>query len=82
VKVERLVTNPTNRTTLGDGSRGMMTNDGRDADPETMAAIERALQAAQLRAVDSPEASVASTTTDWEPSAAESGDIGEGVDGE
>ncbi|WP_168628039.1 hypothetical protein [Cryobacterium sp. BB307] len=60
----------------------MMTNDGRDADPETIAAIERALQAAQLRAADSPGESVASTTTDWEPSAAEAGDFGEGVDGD
>lgn len=59
-----------------------MTNNDRDADPETIAVIERALQAAQLRAADSPSESVASTTADWEPSAAELGDIGEGVDGD
>ena len=69
----------TNRTSLGDGNS--MTNNGRATDPDTFAAIERALQAAQLRAVDSPAASVASTTG-WEPSAVESGGIGEGVDGD
>lgn len=59
-----------------------MTRDGGKADPDTIAAIERALQAAQLRAVDSPVASVASTTADWEPSAVEFGEIGEGFDGD
>ena len=74
------MTTRTNRTSLGDGNS--MTNNGRDTDPDTSAAIDRALQAAQLRAVDSPAASVASTTTGWEPSAVESGEIGEGVDGD
>ena len=56
-----------------------MTENVRVPGPETVAAIERALQAAQLRSADTPGAS---TITDWEPSAAESGDIGEGVDGD
>lgn len=45
-------------------------------------AIERALEAANLRAGDSLGASTASVVDDWEPSAAEAGDIGGGFDGD
>lgn len=45
-------------------------------------AIERALEAAKLRAGDSLGTSTATIVEDWEPSAAEAGDIGAGFDGD
>jgi hypothetical protein len=49
---------------------------------ETDLAIERALEAANLRAGDSLGSSTASVFEEWEPSAAEAGDIGAGIDGD
>lgn len=60
--------------TLGD-------RDGGSAS-ETDLAIERALEAAKLRAGDSLGTSTASVSEDWEPSAAEAGDIAAGIDGD
>ncbi|GAA1830172.1 hypothetical protein [Agromyces salentinus] len=51
---------------------------GSDAD----LAIERALEAANLRAGGSPATSTAEVAEDREPSAAEAGDIAGGVDGD
>ncbi|MHA6669053.1 hypothetical protein ACX3O0_09305 [Homoserinimonas sp. A447] len=45
-------------------------------------AIERALEAANLRAGDSLGISTATIVDDWEPTAAETGDIGAGLDGD
>lgn len=45
-------------------------------------AIERALEAAKLRAGDALGTSTASVVDDWEPSAVEVGDIGAGFDGD
>ncbi|MGX5695562.1 hypothetical protein ACWKWP_05125 [Agromyces soli] len=61
-----------------------MTFDDRDIDPgsETDLAIERALEAASLRAGDSLGGTSAVVVEDWEPSAAEAGDIGGGIDGD
>jgi hypothetical protein len=61
-----------------------MTIDDRDSSPasETDLAIERALEAAKLRAGDSLGISTASVSEDWEPTAAEAGDIASGIDGD
>ncbi|WP_173922487.1 hypothetical protein [Agromyces sp. Marseille-P2726] len=48
---------------------------------ETDLAIERALEAANLRAGDSAT-STSAVVEGWEPSAAEAGDIGGAVDGD
>ncbi len=45
-------------------------------------AIDRALEAAKLRAGDSLGTSTATVVEDWEPTAAEAGDIGAGFDGD
>ncbi|MRG58399.1 hypothetical protein GE115_00700 [Agromyces sp. CFH 90414] len=45
-------------------------------------AIERALEAASLRAGDSLGGSTASVAQEWEPSAVEAGDIAGGADGD
>lgn len=49
---------------------------------EIDSAIQRALEAASLRAGDSLGATTASVIEDWEPSAAEAGDVGAGGDGD
>ena len=49
---------------------------------ETDLAIERALEAANLRAGDSLGSSTASVSEEWEPSAVEAGDIAAGIDGD
>lgn len=54
----------------------------RELAPETDPAIERALEAASLRAGDSLGTSTASASEEWEPSAAEAGDIAGGIDGD
>jgi hypothetical protein len=61
-----------------------MTIDDRDSSTpsETDLAIERALEAANLRAGDALGATSASVSEEWEPSAAEAGDIAAGVDGD
>ncbi|HEU4807136.1 MAG TPA: hypothetical protein VFT01_02655 [Homoserinimonas sp.] len=61
-----------------------MTINDRGVEPESELdlAIQRALEAANLRAGDSLGASTASVVEDWEPSAAEAGDIGAGFDGD
>ena len=53
-----------------------MTNDDRGVEPgsDTDLAIERALEAANLRAGDATTTAV--VVEDWEPSAAEAGDAG------
>jgi hypothetical protein len=61
-----------------------MTLDDRDSGSasESDFAIERALEAANLRAGDSLGNSTASVSEEWEPSAAEAGDIAVGIDGD
>lgn len=61
-----------------------MTSDDREMDfaSETDLAIDRALEAAKLRAGDSLGSSTALVSEEWEPSAAEAGDIGAGIDGD
>jgi hypothetical protein len=61
-----------------------MTIDDRDSSPsaETDLAIERALEAANLRAGDAIGTSTASVSEEWEPTAAEAGDIASGIDGD
>lgn len=61
-----------------------MTLDERESESasETDLAIERALEAANLRAGDSLGTSTASVSEEWEPSAAEAGDIAVGIDGD
>jgi hypothetical protein len=49
---------------------------------ETDLALQRALDAANLRAGDSVSASTATVVDDWEPSAAEAGDTAAGFDGD
>ena len=51
---------------------------GSDAD----LAIQRALEAANLRAGDSLGTSTAAVVEDWEPSAVEAGDAAAGFDGD
>lgn len=61
-----------------------MTTDDDDGVPasETDLAIERALEAAQLRAGDSLGSTSATVVEEWEPTAAEAGDIASGIDGD
>lgn len=61
-----------------------MSNVNPDIEPgsETDLVIQRALEAAQLRAGDSLGGSTASVVEDWEPSAAETGDAAAGFDGD
>ncbi|WP_022888604.1 hypothetical protein [Agromyces italicus] len=53
-----------------------------DPASETDLAIQRALEAASLRAGDSLGGTTASVVEDWEPSAVEAGDLGDGGDGD
>lgn len=53
-----------------------------DLDLETDLAIERALEAANLRAGDSLGAPATATIDEREPSAAEAGDVSGAVDGD
>lgn len=55
---------------------------GIESGSELDLAIQRALEAAKLRAGDSLGATTASVAAPWEPSAAEAGDIGAGFDGD
>lgn len=61
-----------------------MTISDRGIEPgsETDLAIERALEAAKLRAGDSLGTSTASVSEEWEQSAAEAGDVAAGIDGD
>jgi hypothetical protein len=61
-----------------------MTHDDQAIDPgsETDLAIERALEAASLRAGDSLGGTSAMVVEDWEPSAVEAGEVGGGADGD
>lgn len=61
-----------------------MTINDRGVEPESELdlAIQRALEAANLRAGDSLGTSTASVVDGWEPTAAEAGDIGAGFDGD
>jgi hypothetical protein len=61
-----------------------MTTDGRDGSSasETDLAIERALEAANLRAGDGLVTSTAAVSEEREPTAAEAGDISPGADGD
>lgn len=53
-----------------------------DPGSETDLAIERALEAASLRAGDSLGGTTATVVDGWEPSAVEAGDIGASADGD
>jgi len=61
-----------------------MSFDEQNVDPgsETDLAIERALEAARLRAGDSLGGTSAAVIEGWELSAAEAGDIGDAADGD
>jgi len=61
-----------------------MTTDGGSVEPgsETDLAIERALEAANLRAGDSLGTTVASVAKEREPTAAEAGDVAGAFDGD
>jgi hypothetical protein len=63
---------------------GTVAFDERDIDPgsETDLAIERALEAASLRAGDALSGTSAVVVEEWEPSAVEAGDVGGGADGD
>jgi hypothetical protein len=56
--------------------------DGVEPGFDTGLAIQRALEAASLRAGDALGSTTASVVEEWEPSAAEAGDIGGGIDGD
>lgn len=45
-------------------------------------AIDRALEAANLRAGDSLGSNIAFASEEWEPTVAESGDVASGIDGD
>jgi hypothetical protein len=49
---------------------------------ETDLAIERALEAANLRAGDALGTTTASVSEEWEPTSAEAGDLAAGIDGD
>jgi len=68
----------------GDRREATMSFDEQNVDPgsETDLAIERALEAASLRAGDSLGGTSAAVIEGWEPSAAEAGDIGDSADGD
>ncbi|GAA1789613.1 hypothetical protein [Agromyces lapidis] len=53
-----------------------------DPGSEADLAIQRALEAASLRAGDSLDSTTASVIERWEPSAAEAGDLGDAADGD
>jgi hypothetical protein len=61
-----------------------MTSDDHEIDSASEAglAIDRALEAAKLRAGDSLGSTTAFVSEEWEPSAAEAGDVAAGVDGD
>lgn len=61
-----------------------MTSDDREIESasETDLAIERALEAMNLRAGDSLGSTTAFVSEEWEPSAAEAGDVAAGIDGD
>jgi hypothetical protein len=61
-----------------------MTSDERaiESASETDLAIDRALEAANLRAGDSLGFATAFVASEWEPSAAEAGEVTTGIDGD
>ncbi|MEX1077742.1 MAG: hypothetical protein WED09_01360 [Homoserinimonas sp.] len=59
-----------------------MTINDRGIEPETDLAIQRALEAAKLRAGDSLGSTTATVAEEPDPSAAEAGDAAAGLDGD